>query len=186
MLKPSKIVWNASILGLDVSLTDTGMYFLQKKDGAYGSKNWFSTFNVGKFDDPQRQIMILSCVQEFVKRTEANVVVMEDHAFGGNTGKARTRAELVGMIKKLVLVDLGLDLYLVAPSSLKKFMGCSAKDKSDKYYMLEAASRKFNFFHENDNIVDAYCLVRYLFANREGERLPIIKHSRLPVQTFTL
>jgi hypothetical protein len=67
-------------------------------------------------------------------------------------------------------------VFLVAPKAVKNFMGKGTFEKND---MAFAAKRKYGFVHENDNIVDAFCLTRYLVANLEGQVLPLVKHSPL-------
>jgi hypothetical protein len=58
-------------------------------------------------------------------------------------------------------------------------MGTSSKG-TDKDDMFAAASRRFKFTNTNDNIVDAYCLARYLAANKEGQQLTLVRNDPLP------
>jgi hypothetical protein len=162
------------VVALDVSLTDTGIAALDIGINKVRLQHSIRS----TFSDPERQFMIVQEIRDHLgNQPPCTAVVLEDHAFGRNTGKARTRAELIGMIKYTVLVDHSFNLFLVSPSALKKFMGCSSKKLSkDKNAMFEAASNKFKFVSSNDNIVDAYCLARYFIAQREGQRLPIIRH----------
>jgi hypothetical protein len=182
------------IVGVDASLTDTGIVVIKYHEGKWITAATVSTAHAGKLPDIEREYtivtIVMNVVNEFVR--DANVgVVIEDHAYSRNTGKARTRAELIGVIKYLVLTICGVDVFLVAPSAVKRFMDCADKKKrSDKDAMFEACSRRFNFTSVNNNLVDAYCLARYLAANREGQRLNIIKHSKrlqfAPVQAPAL
>lgn len=80
------------------------------------------------------------------------------------------------MLKLCVLRENGYDCFLVAPMALKRYMGCTGKKSKDtKADMARAAYAKFHFVSSNDDIIDAYCLTRYLIANREGQRLTLVK-----------
>lgn len=171
-----------TILGIDLSLTNTGLAVIGH-DGA----RWVThrTVSSGKqvaaFKDPERQFRILTLVINIVKQYRPDAVVIEDYAMGRAVGKAFTRAELGGMVKKFLLVEFGVPVFLVSPAALKRFMDCADKKKrGDKDAMFEAAVRRFNFISTDNDIVDAYCLARYLVANRDGQRLTIVRHDPLP------
>jgi Holliday junction resolvasome RuvABC endonuclease subunit len=172
-----------TIVGIDVSLTNTGLAAIHWSDY---SRQWetagqFSTEFAGKFKDPVRQFEILGSIRGFCRLHKPEAVVIEDYAFGRATGKVFTRAELRGMILHFVVIGLGVPAYLVSPLALKRFMGCAGKKaKGDKDAMFAAASQKFKFVSADDNIVDAYCLARYLAANKDGQSLPLVRHDPLP------
>lgn len=168
----------SKIIGVDPSLTDTGIVLIRKDGEKWVTNTLVSTANPELFD-PERQLAIVHALNTVIIKAlpsyENLAVVMEDHSYGSFQGKAKTRAELVGMLKYVIL-QCNISLFMVSPMSLKKFMGCSdKKDKGNKDAMFIAASRKFGFVHTNNNIVDAYCLARYLAANREGQMLPLDK-----------
>lgn len=173
------------IVGVDPSLTDTGIVVLQRlRHGKWSLLRKESTVDLAKKPEVEREYAIARRVYSIVNEycRDANVgVAIENHSYRSFTGKAKTRAELVGVIKYLLLVTAGVDVFMIAPMSLKKFMGCSGKrTKKNKDDMFLAASRMFNFVSVNNNLVDAYCLARYLAANREGQRLTIVKYSARP------
>ncbi|MET4190633.1 MULTISPECIES: crossover junction endodeoxyribonuclease RuvC [unclassified Bradyrhizobium] len=174
-----------AIVGLDCSLTDTGMVVIRSGAGDRTPSDWpvviaDSSAEYQPLKDPLRQIMILTQVIgkfELAKRFGRVAVVIEDYAFGKNTGKAFTRAELVGMIKYQALTTFGFDVFLVTPRSVKKLMGSGKFEKND---MALAAKQRYGFVHMNENVVDAFCLARYLVANQEGQLLTLVKHTGLP------
>jgi hypothetical protein len=174
-----------AIVGLDCSLTDTGVVLIRS---AANDRNPSAAWPVvivdssredGAFKDPLRQVLIVQRVikkLELAKRFGRVAVVIEDYAFGKNQGKSFTRAELAGTIKYIALTVFGCDVYLVAPKAVKKFMGDGSFEKND---MAFAARTKFGFVSLNENVVDAFCLTRYLVANLEGKLLPLVKHAGL-------
>lgn len=169
-----------TIIGLDCSLTDTGIVASCKQpDGTFRHVQIASTAVLAKLKDPLRQaaitMVVLDILAKHVGRRVA--VVIEDYAFGRATGKVFTRAELIGAIKYITLTVFGFDLFLVSPKALKKFMGSGNNEKED---MVHAAHMRFSFVHGNDNVIDAFCLTRYLIANLEGQLLTLVKHSALP------
>lgn len=170
------------IVGLDCSLTNTGLAAIRYEENKWVNAGTHSTgIRTKKIPDPLRQIIILANVRGFIKMHNPDVVVIEDYAFGKHSGKINTRAELVGMIKHLVLVEFGLPVYLVSPTALKKFMDCADKTKrGDKDAMFDAAYRKFRFVSVDNDIVDAYCIARYLAANKEGRQLTLVYLEPLP------
>jgi hypothetical protein len=169
-----------TIIGLDISLTDTGMVpLIRQFDNLFKPSPIVTSTKVFQtLKDPLRQAAIITCAIDVFRKYAGNTaVVIEDYAFGKNTGKAFTRAELIGTIKYIALTIFGFDIYLVAPKALKKFMGHGTHEKAD---MAHAAHMRFGFVSGNDNLVDAFCLTRYLVANLEGQSLTIVKHPALP------
>src|SRR4051812_17994108 len=103
-----------SIVGIDCSLTNTGLAAIRRGNGSWVNSGVYGTHIVTKkFTDPLRQVATLGVVSGFIKLYKPDAVVIEDYAFGQRGGKASTRAELVGMIKHLVLVQFATPVYLV-------------------------------------------------------------------------
>jgi len=171
-----------TVIGLDCSLTDTGIVRLDRTKDGWVPSFFCSTSEFKNDKDPLRQYEIIQKICSVISSARNAgrdfAVVIEDYAFASNVGKMFSRAELVGAVKYICLTYYGVETYLVAPTALKRFMGCADK-KGDKDAMGKAACSKFGFENTNNNIVDAFCLARYLVANKEGQLLSLVCHSPL-------
>lgn len=161
-------------VGIDISLTDTGLVVLQNMDGDYAWQVKLAQSCPSSKDQPDyfRKHQIIGQVIEGVLRnTEPRntVVLIEDYAYGRATGKSFTRAEIGGAIK-WVLATHGYTVFTASSTAIKKYM---IHGKADKPDMKTAAQRTFGFVHRNDNVVDAFCCARYLIDNRRGLRLTV-------------
>jgi len=95
-------------------------------------------------------------ILEVTKLIEPNaVVVMEGFGFASKTGF------LLGGIGWGVRIELwkrNIPYYLVAPTALKKF--ATGSGVADKRKLAVAVSNKWGFFHDSDNVTDAYVLAQ--------------------------
>lgn len=163
------------IVGLDVSMSDTGYAVLDE----LGNPVILSDVKPNKKQivrDIDRQLYILDNLSKMIEddtlMADKVVVCIEGYAFGSQVGKVFTRAELVGMIKRmLVLKDF--EIYLIAPSAMKKFI--TGIGNARKAEVIAAAKQKYGFEGKNDNICDALCLAKYCFEYLNGKNLNIEK-----------
>lgn len=171
------------VVGLDLSLTDTGMVVLMR-----GSK-WVPIFADSfktKAEEPEieRKCYIVNSVIQTIidlKLLPANTLIcIEGYAISRNQGKLFTRAEIIGTIKHLLSI-MGYVSFTVSPTSAKEFMGNGKFDKDD---MKREAKRNFGFVHRNHNVVDAFIMARYLIANRDGRALPLEQIPSSPWPTY--
>lgn len=84
-----------------------------------------------------------------------DVVVMEGFGYASKTGF------LLGGIGWGVRVELwknSIPYYLVAPTALKKF--ATGSGVADKRKLAVAVNNKWGFFHDSDNVTDAYVLAQ--------------------------
>ena len=175
LIVPKKQEVKTVIIGLDVSMTDTGYAVLDNQ----GEPVILTDVKPNKKEvvrDIDRQLYILDHLTKMVEddtlMADRVVVCIEDYAFGSQVGKVFTRAELIGMIKRmLVLKDF--DVYLIAPTSMKKFI--TGIGNARKAEVIAAAKQKYNFQGKNDNICDALCLAKYCYAYINGQNLNIQK-----------
>jgi Holliday junction resolvasome RuvABC endonuclease subunit len=112
--------------------------------------------------DLQRQRLILARVSDiFLGLADYEKhVFFEDYAFSSFTGKAFTRAELVGILK-VCAAEAGCAVYTAGISTLKRYI--SGKGNASKEEMREAAIARWGFSYsasraKQDDIVDAFCL----------------------------
>lgn len=159
-LKPRpKRISPIAFVGLDTSLQDTGIVILDSAGELLTSCNVESS---PKEPELRRLLRIAnSVVDEIVASTfrfDAVVVFMEGHAYGRNTGKAKTRAELTGMVK-LMLAENKTSIFVVPPKSLKKVT--TGNGNSTKAGMMKAVLDQWGVHYSNDNLADAYALAQY-------------------------
>lgn len=175
LIIPKKQEVKTYIIGLDVSMTDTGYAVLDDT----GTPVVLSDVKPNKKEvvrDIDRQLYILDNLTKMIEddtlMADKVVVCIEGYAFGSQVGKVFTRAELIGMIKRmLVLKDF--DIYLIAPTSMKKFI--TGIGNARKAEVIAAAREKYGFTGKNDNICDALCLAKYCYEYINGRNLNIEK-----------
>ena len=175
LLKPLKQATKTFVVGLDISMTDTGYAVLDTS----GEPVILSDVKPNKkviVRDIDRQLFILDNLTKMIEddtmMADKVVVCIEGYAFGSQVGKVFSRAELVGMIKRmLVLKDF--EIYLVAPTSMKKFI--TGIGNARKAEVIAAAKEKYGFEGKNDNICDALCLAKYCYEYLKGKNLNIEK-----------
>lgn len=118
------------VLGLDLSLTCTGMIAVSCDWGGDFSRCTVSTAGRGLAKDASeterahRVAQIRDAVRHFATRTGATTAVREQYAMGGMgmLGAAYALGELGGLVRD-ALLELGLELEAVAPASARKLLG---------------------------------------------------------------
>lgn len=139
------------ILGLDISLTNTGFCLLDKgrvyKMGLVKSKP-----NIDRFE---RFNTILGNLAPFIEK--ASFVVIEGYSFA-SVGKVFDIAELSGIIKAYIW-SLQKPFIEVPPNTLKKFV--TGNGNADKNIMMTKAFKTYGIEFDDDNICDAFCLAKY-------------------------
>lgn len=138
-----------SVIGIDQSLTSTGVCLVEGK-----KVKMSSTIMPKATDEVDRLIEIESRLAEMITASNVEVAVMEGYSFLGG-GRLASLGEVGGVVKKL-LRQLGIDFYIVAPMTLKKFCN-SSKSKGKNKVMLEVYKR-FGVEFEDDNQTDAFGL----------------------------
>jgi crossover junction endodeoxyribonuclease RuvC len=143
---------NESIIGIDLSMADTGVCYLGP---AYSEtisvktkpmENRFERYN-------KTSSQILAFIDKFPKCK----VVIEDYAYS-RTGKVFHIGEFAGVIKNALYI-LGYEMVEVSPTALKKFT--TGKGNADKKQMIEAAHIKWGILFDNHNKCDAYALAQW-------------------------
>ena len=140
------------IIGLDLSLTNTGWVILQN-----GNVRAYFTI----VTKPRRGIKRLSYIKRELKKVlivyKPKWAVIEGYAYSPNANMAFSIGELGGIIKRLLYVR-GINYLIVAPKTLKKFVtgnGNANKEMMAKaVHSFENCDEEFNTDHE----VDAYGL----------------------------
>jgi crossover junction endodeoxyribonuclease RuvC len=137
------------IVGLDLSLTETGMCHWQS-----GHTPEVCSIR------PSNGCRDFSRLKEIMERVldgcaGADVVVIEGLSMGKAMGKAFERAGLHYMIRYTLWVRK-VRTVIVPPSSVKKF--ATGKGNSEKNLMLREVYRRFQVEASNDNEADAAAL----------------------------
>lgn len=144
-------------LGIDPSLTSTGLCLLDSEDLLT-----YSRIKSGNLRGVERLVYIRQQLIEFIngKGTQISIGVLEGSAYGGK-GRHHEIGEAHGVIK-LTLHELGVrNTFIAAPSQLKKFGTGKGllKDEEKKKLVLEAVCREFNIVPEKLNHDEADAIV---------------------------
>lgn len=164
-------------MGLDLSLTGTGLVVLSKSKVRYRflptkplnalPKSAPSQLHHGIFfGTPEERInwIVFHVIKAWV-RTQPSFVVVEEYAFSRGASQAHALGELGGVVKHY----LYLGGALVHPFGIKQNKLYATDDgNATKEEMVERAQQLwsgFPTFEGNDNIADAFHLARYGFRN---------------------
>lgn len=144
-----------NIMGLDISLTGTGLVVLNDKleivrQSLITSKPIADRFN--------RFHGILDSIMSDVRTHQPKIVFIEGYSYNSNGGSMFDRAELGGIIKK-ALWDKKVKFEELAPTSLKKFI--TGKGNAPKELMMLKVFKRFGVEFSSNDLCDAYCLARY-------------------------
>lgn len=146
---------NNTIIGLDLSLTKTGVVVLKR--GKILKKELITSKPSGDrpIDELERLQKIAAKIEEIIEEFQPGVVVIENLAF---LAKGTSLTQLAGLsyFVRNMLAVRSIPFFLVAPTSLKKFITGSGKGEKDAI-MLAVYQRYGESIPEN-NLCDAYCL----------------------------
>lgn len=141
-------------IGLDISMTATGLVVLNEKKEAVletcikskPQRDWFA-----------RMRGIITQLQQEHKKYMPAIYFVEGYAFGAH-GKVFDIAELSGTIKYHIaqIWTPSCTIIQIPPTALKKFI--TGKGNAPKDMMLKEVYKKYGKDYDNDNIADAYGL----------------------------
>ena len=162
------------ILGIDPSLTHTGICLLNPQDDRLEYDHDVRTC-APKTKGAERLHDIYTTLNQTYIAYKVELAVMEGYAFSPRFGQAFSLGEAGGVIK-LYLYQQLVPLYIVAPQSLKKFV--TGAGKGQKNQMLLSAYKKYGISFENDHECDAYCLAQI------GKIIWQVKNQGLDMKTL--
>ena len=140
------------ILGLDLSLTGTGMCVVESNAG--DGKGLLATINTtAKTRTEDRLISIRRTIAQ--ASSGADAAIIEGLSYGSVGGAQAERSALHWMVR-VDLYQLGVPYVIVTPMSLKKFVCGTAK--AEKSMMIREVFRRWNVEAKNDNEADAAAL----------------------------
>ena len=139
-------------LAIDQSLTETGYWISNEINGIIKSKLKGQIERIANIRDVIRRIVEASFI---------NVIVMEGYSFGSSGQFTFTAGELGGAIK-LFCYDNKINLIVIPPTLLKKFV--CGKGNVKKEQMLLQIYKKYGKEFDNNNTADAFGLYKYYEA----------------------
>lgn len=159
------------IVGIDLSLTATGICYLRSKQEIKKNK---TILVKTKERGIGRLINIRTNLEELINNINPNIVVLEDYSFNSRSGQCFSIGELGGVIKTMLYESLfGFDILLIPPTCLKKFV--TGSGKSNKEIMMVKTLSKYGLEFTDNNLCDAFGLVMIGKAVIEGT---IIKYEQ--------
>jgi Holliday junction resolvasome RuvABC endonuclease subunit len=140
------------VLGLDLSLTGTGMCVVESNAG--DGKGLLATINTtAKTRTEDRLISIRRTIAQ--ASNGADAAIIEGLSYGSVGGAQAERSALHWMVR-VDLYQLGVPYVIVTPMSLKKFVCGTAR--AEKSMMIREVFRRWGVEAANDNEADAAAL----------------------------
>ena len=144
------------IIGIDASLTHTGISVISVDDGVHIERICVpKTRGAERLKDIEEWFSNLFIELEQKYQYTIKISVLEGYAFTPRFGQSFSLGELGGVIK-LFLYKRNIKLFTVAPQTLKKF--ATGSGKGDKNMMLLKAFKKWGVEFNNDHTCDAFSL----------------------------
>jgi len=162
---------NPSVLGLDLSLTATGIAHPDGRLDTYKPKHQGAT-NLGLDRMIEIRDHVIGCVP-----ADIELVILEALAYEGHDRK-REQAQLTGMIRA-ALFDLGFGFFAIPPNTLKKY--ATGKGVAIKTEMVQAAEKRLGYEGHDHNEADALWLraVGCALLKAPLVELPLVNQSAL-------
>lgn len=162
-------------VGIDPS-SATGFYIGDKDGNIIYENDIFH--NTDK--DPERMIHIADTIISKLN-VKTDVICIEGFSYNSKGRGVLFQAGL-GYIIRENLVRNGFHYYEVTPNALKKF--ATGNGTMKKEAMIEPIKRRWGFYHESDNIVDAFVLSEIAKAIDLGKEYKDLKeHEKVVVRT---
>jgi Holliday junction resolvasome RuvABC endonuclease subunit len=165
-----------AIMGVDASLTHTGVAVICVEDCSYTGKTC-----VPKSLATKRLIDIENWFNELLADIKCRLfldikcVVMEGYAYTPRFGQAFSLGELGGILKRQFYLQ-EIPLFTVQPQTLKKFI--TGFGKGDKNMMLLKAYKKWGIEFLDDHQCDSYALALI------GKALYDIEMEKTTIKTY--
>lgn len=144
------------ILGLDLSLTGTGVVLLEddriKLELLIKSK---PTEQKRPVDEIERLVLIKRKIISIIEEHKPDLVVIENLAFLAK-GTSLTQLSYLNYVIRAYLWENKIKFFLVAPPSLKKFI--TGHGKAQKEEVMESIFKTYHVAETDSNIADAFVL----------------------------
>lgn len=161
MVREVSGVANLTVLGIDPSLTCTGLAVLQN-DGLRAETRAVQVPGTGI----PRLLALRDAVMEWIRAYTPVVVAMEGYSMAARAGRLADLGELGGVLK-VALWEMGYrqdngTLLVVPPALVKKF--ATGQGNADKGAVRVAVYKRWGFEARTDDETDAYVLARIALA----------------------
>lgn len=147
---------NKKIVGIDASLTRTGICTMYTGAGLFGNQehDFKTSIIASKLKGPERLIEIRDRVAEFCR--DADLVLIEGYAFARAQG-AHQIGELGGVLR-VMLHENRLNWLEVAPSAVKKF--ATGKGNATKEQIAAWVQKRWGVMFNTNDETDAWVLAK--------------------------
>lgn len=149
------------ILGIDQSLTGTGLVVLGKK----GELEFAATIAPKELKGVERLDFIINGIKSIFSGYAITAIGMEDYAFSGN-GLA-SLGELGGVIKYMLFKEYKIKPMILHNSKIKKW--ATGKGNADKNLVMMKTFQKYGIELKNDNEYDALNIAKIVYWYNEGQ-----------------
>lgn len=153
-------------VGIDQSYTCTGMVGI--RDGAVILENTykFKKENYKQIMDTCRQMV--AHINDVRKTNESVVVCIEGYAYSSKfTNNLVHMGELGGLIKSCMVPSFH-QITVIPPTTLKKFV--TGRGNCAKDMVMRDAFKKWSYDNNNNNLVDAFCIAKFIEALDNGDK----------------
>jgi Holliday junction resolvasome RuvABC endonuclease subunit len=139
-------------LGLDLSLTGTGVVVLNAEDRV----EYAATLK-SKLKGMERLLFIRNIVEDTIIKWNPKLICVEGYSMGSSAGQAFSIGELGGVIK-LLLHEMQHYPYLIPPTRLKKFI--TGGGKAEKDMIMMKVFQRWGWEAGDNNQSDSYGLAK--------------------------
>lgn len=173
-------------LGLDLSLTGTGIVLLE--GGDIKLQRLIKSKPGG--DKPVNELIrirtIVEEIEMIVSENLPTVTVIEGMAFMARNTTALVQLAALNYMTRSLLYDYKIPFVICAPTSLKKFI--TGKGNSKKDVMLIETFKRYDKTILNDNENDAFGLAKIgeMLLSKDTNKLPIFQQEVLKLITKQL
>lgn len=145
-------------VGLDLS-TKTGVVILNSDGHIIDQKEI-----VNKCDTPESMMMHVKATMNEIQ--DKDIVVLEGFGFASKLGFLLGG---IGWGVRMALFERNINFRIIAPTALKKF--ATGVGNADKRKLAVEVNKRWGFFHDSDNVTDAYVLAQVGRALKEDIKL---------------
>ena len=155
-------------IGIDLSLVGTGLVVLE--NGVITEQKLIKSKPVGDrpIDELGRIRKIVLQIEEIVDKYRPSIAVIENLAFAVRSTTSLTQLAGLSYFVRALLLDYGIPFYLVAPTTLKRFI--TGKGNSEKDHVILEVYKQYGVDFVDNNIADAIVLAKIGFMFMGGDK----------------
>jgi len=153
-------------LGVDLSLTGTGLVILENGKSVYQDLIKSKPSGDKPIDEVKRIRKIVETIELTVGEYMPTIAVIEGLAFMARNSTALVQLSALNYMTRAMLMDYHVPFIIVAPTSLKKFVTGNGAAKKD--VMLIETFKRYGVSILDDNVCDAYGLAQVGLALQGG------------------